>query len=104
MNHKPDIFKRLLNRRDNTFKKSRQAANDSLKVNMRAKEVFTNTINSTLNNPAISAKRKFSILLRLMKNNKFCNTPPLIENEETIKDPHQKKFQQGNADSGFYLK
>ena len=25
-----------------------------------------------------------------MKNNKFCNTPPLVENNETINDPHQK--------------
>ena len=52
-NPKADIVTRLLNRRDKTLKKSRQAANDSL----RAKETFTNTINSTLNNPAISAKR-----------------------------------------------
>ena len=56
-NPKADIVTRLLNRRDKTLKKSRQAANDSLKVNRRAKETFTNTINSTLNNPAISAKR-----------------------------------------------
>ena len=41
-------------------------------------------------NPSISAKKKFGILLKLMKNNKVNSTPPLIENENIINDPKEK--------------
>ena len=51
---------------------------------------FHNTVNNTMGNPSISAKKKFSILIRLMKNNKFSNIPPLVENNSTIQDPLQK--------------
>ena len=43
-----------------------------------------------MNNPAISAKKKFAILLKLMKNNKFCNTPPLVENDTVVNDSYEK--------------
>ena len=43
-----------------------------------------------MNNYSISPKKKFSILLRLMKNFKFSTIPPLIENEITIHDSAEK--------------
>ena len=43
-----------------------------------------------MNNTDISAKKKFNILQKLMKNNKFSPTPPLVEMGETINDPKQK--------------
>ena len=43
-----------------------------------------------MNNSSISAKKKFQILLKLMKNNKFSPTPPLVENDQPINEPKQK--------------
>ena len=43
-----------------------------------------------MNNYSISAKKRFSILLRLMKNTKFSTIPPLVENDTTVQDPLQK--------------
>ena len=43
-----------------------------------------------MNNTSISAKKKFNILQKLMKNNKFSSTPPLIEDGETIHEPNKK--------------
>ena len=89
-NPRTEILTRCLNKRNKALEKSRQSANESCKSNRRVKTSYNNTVNSILNNPAISAKKKFGILLKLMKSNKFCTTPPLVENNETINDPHQK--------------
>ena len=59
-------------------------------ANRRAKSAFYNTVNCTMNNHSISAKKKFSILLRLMKNNKFSGISPLNENDIIINDPKNK--------------
>ena len=72
------------------FTKSRDAANESTKSNRRVKFAFYNTVNSRMNNYSISPKKKFSILLKLMKNNKFSPTPPLLENNVTINEPQEK--------------
>ena len=56
-----DIVTCLLIKRDNAHKKSREAANDSEKANRRAKAAFNNTVNNTLRNPSLSAKKKFNI-------------------------------------------
>jgi hypothetical protein len=79
-----------LDRKNKALEKSRQSANESNKANRRVKTSYNNSINSILNNPAISAKKKFGILLKLMKSNKFCNISPLVENDSTINDPHEK--------------
>ena len=89
-NPQPDIVTRYLNRRNKFLEKSRKSANESCKANRRIKTAYNNTVNSLLSNPSISAKKKFGILLKLMKNDKFCNTPPLVENDVTINDPLQK--------------
>ena len=78
---------RLLNKKNKAHQNSREAANDSNKANRRAKASFYNTMNDTLRNSNLSAKKKFSILLKLMKNNKFSNIPPLVENNITVQDP-----------------
>ena len=49
-----------------------------------------NTVNCNMNNYSISAKKKFSILLRLMKNFKFSTIQPLVENDITVQDPLEK--------------
>ena len=85
-----EIVTRLLNKKDNAFTKSRDSANESLKANRRVKAAYSNTINSILTNPSITAKKKFGILLKLMKNSKFSNTPPLVEDDKVINDPHEK--------------
>ena len=43
-----------------------------------------------MNRPDISAKKKFSILLKLMNNNKFSSIPDLIENGVTVKNSKDK--------------
>ena len=89
-NPRPEIITRHLNRKNKAFEKSRQSANESTKANKRVKAAYGNTVNSVKNNPAISAKKKFAILLKLMKNNKFCNTPPLVENDTVVNDSYEK--------------
>ena len=84
---RPEIVTRFLNKRNNAFVKSRVAANESCKANCRAKAAFQNSINNTLRNPLLSAKEKFSLLFKLMKNNKFTNVPPLVDNNITVQDP-----------------
>ena len=86
-----EMVTRLLNKRNNALKKSRNSVNESCKANRRAKVAYSNSVNSVLTNPSISAKKKFAILLKLMKNNKISSTPPLIENEHIINDPKEKK-------------
>ena len=89
-NPQPEIVTRYLNKRDKSLKKSRESANESSKANRRVKNAYSNTINSVLNNPSITAKKKFGILLKLMRNNKFSDTPPLVENDKVINDPYEK--------------
>ena len=43
-----------------------------------------------MHNQSISAKKKFSILIKLMKNSKFSTIPPLVENDTTIHEPKEK--------------
>ena len=86
----PDILTRCLAKRNKAYSKSRDAANASNLANRRAKFAFYNSINSTMNNCNISAKKKFGILLKLMKNNKFSSISPLNENGEIINDPKEK--------------
>ena len=86
----PEILTRFLNKRNKALEKARQSSNESCKANRRVKAAYCNSINSLLNNPSISPKKKFGILLKLMKNNKFSCTPPLVENYRTINDSVEK--------------
>ena len=86
----PEIVTRLTDKKNKAFRKSRDAANESTKANRRAKLAFYNTVNSTMRNYSISAKKKFSILTKLMKNQKCSSIPPLFENDQVINDPETK--------------
>ena len=43
-----------------------------------------------MNNFSISAKKKFSILLRLMKSSKFSSISPLNEDDQIVNEPKNK--------------
>jgi hypothetical protein len=43
-----------------------------------------------MHNYNISAKKKFCILSKLMKNNKISHIPPIIEDEQVVTDPKEK--------------
>ena len=43
-----------------------------------------------MQNYEISAKKKFSILTNLMKNQKSSTIPPLIQNSVVVNDPKEK--------------
>ena len=70
--------------------KARDAANASNLANRRAKSSFYNSVNATMNNCSISAKHKFNILKKLMKNNKYSGSAPLKENDDIIHEPKSK--------------
>ena len=88
-----EIVTRLQGKKNQSSKKARASANASTKANLRAKNAFFNTVNATMQNYEISAKKKFSILTKLMKNQKNSNIPPLIQNGEVINDAKQKSKQ-----------
>ena len=67
-NVSPEILTRHLVKKDKAYKNARNAANTSNLANRRSKIAFYNTVNATMNNFSISAKKKFSILTKLMKN------------------------------------
>ena len=97
-NPAPELVTRLLNEIDKAHDKARTSANDSSKANRRAKSAYFDSVNNVLRNPSFSAKKKFSILFKLMKNNKFSSATPLIENNETIQDP----LKQSNIFNHFF--
>ena len=89
-NNTQEVLTRYQAKLDTAHKKARDAANASNLANRRAKMNFFNTVNATMNNHSVSAKKKFSILLRLMKSNKFSGISPLNENNDIIRDPKTK--------------
>ena len=89
-NISPECLTRHKNKKDKAHTKARIAANISNLANRRAKISFYNTVNATMNNFSISAKKKFSILLRLMKSSKFSSISPLNEDDKIVNDPKNK--------------
>ena len=90
INTPPEVLTNYFHKHRKASNKARASAHASDMANRRVKSAFYNSVNSTMNNHAISAKKKFSILLRLMKNNKFSGISPLNENDEIINDSNQK--------------
>ena len=80
----------LLNRKNRAHLKSTESRNESTYANKRAKNSFFYSVNSVMTNPHISAKKKFGILTKLMKNQKVSTIPPLVEENCTITDAKQK--------------
>ena len=95
-----EIVTRLREKKNRASKKARASANSSTKANLRAKNAFFNTVNATMQNYEITAKKKFSILTKLMKNQKNSSIPPLIQNGEVINDSKLKSEQLNNLFTG----
>ena len=89
-NTNQEIVTRLKNKKIKAFQKSKISARESYNANRRAKQTFFNSVNSTMRNPEITAKKKFNILTKLMKNQKISSIPSLIENDEIINDDQTK--------------
>ena len=85
-----ETLTRLFIKKTNKYNKSHVARNNSTNANRKASNSFYHSVNNIMNNPHISAKKKFGILTNLMKNNKVTNIPPLIDNNCTITDPEKK--------------
>ena len=89
-NTPPEVLTALLNKKNKVFNTARESANQSTYANKRSKVNFYNGVNALMKNPNISAKKKFGILTKLLKNNKSSSIPPLIENNQTVTDPKLK--------------
>ena len=85
-----ELVTRLRTKRDRALQKSKISDSESTKANRRTKQAFFNSVNSIMHNSSISAKKKFSILLKLTKNQKFSNVPPLLKNGNVVNDPLSK--------------
>ena len=66
------------------FLRAQSSSNESTKANFIVKNSFFDTVNATMQNYIFSAKKKFSILTKLMKNQTASSLPPLIENGEVL--------------------
>ena len=86
----PELVTRLSDKKQTSYKRYRSAANESCKGNRRAKLAFYNSVNATMQSANISAKKKFSILTKLMRTQKVSSVPPIIENGEIITDSQEK--------------
>ena len=87
-----EVITRLKTKKESAFEKSHEARNNSTNANRRAQKAFYKYVNSTMNNPHISAKKKYGILTGLMKSQKVSTIPPIIENNKTVTDPKQKSI------------
>ena len=72
-----ELVTRLRNKKNRAYQKCKTSEKVSNNANRRAKQAFFNTVNSTMKNAEISAKKKFNILTKLMKNQKQSTIPPL---------------------------
>ena len=85
-----EIVTRLGSKRSKAETAYKSSNVESNNANIRAKQSFFNTITATMHNYNISAKKKFCILSKLMKNNKFSHIQPIIEEDQIITYPKQK--------------
>ena len=72
------IVTRLSNKRNKAFMKSRQSANESSKANRRAKNAYSNTVNTLLLNPSAFNPKKSKDIIFSRKS--LNNSPPIILN------------------------
>ena len=54
-----EIMTKYLTKKNKAYIKARNASNESTKANRRVKLAFYNSVNSTMNNSSISAKKSF---------------------------------------------
>ena len=72
------------------FDKYKLAKKDFEYTARSTKQKYFNNLKSTLLNPEISSKKKFTLLNRLTNTGKNANIPPLIDNDKIIHKPKEK--------------
>ena len=77
-------------KKDKQYTKYKTSLNESNKANRRCKLNFFNTVNATMKNAEIFAKKKFSILTKLMKSQKVSSVPHLKEGDNIISNYQEK--------------
>ena len=85
-NCQQEVITQLLVKKDKIEKNYKTASKESVKANRRAKNSFFNSVNSTMQNFDISAKKKFKILTKLMNNQKYSSISTLNNNGEVTED------------------
>ena len=90
INTTEETLTQLHNKKNKAHKNFKTASKESSKANLRVKNAFFNSVNSTMCNNEISAKKKFNILSKLLNNQKFSVIPPLLENGTTVNDPKKQ--------------
>ena len=89
-NAKDDISTRLKNQKQKAFEKCKESNDESKKGNRRSKLNFFNSVNATMKNPNITAKKKFTILSKLMKTQKVATVPPILDGERVVTDAQEQ--------------
>ena len=85
-----EVITQLLIKKDKIEKNYKTSSRESVKANRRAKISFFNSVNSTMQNFDISAKKKFKILTKLMNNQKYSSISTLINNGDIVEDADEK--------------
>ena len=85
-----EVLTKLRQKLDKVQNNYKTTSKESLKGNRRAKQSFYNSVNNTMQNNEISAKKKFSILAKLLNNKKYSSIATLIENGSVIEDSQNK--------------
>ena len=89
-NISPETVTRLRNNKEKAYTKYKATSNESKKANRRSKLSFFDSINATMKNPNISAKKKFSILTKLMKTQKVSSIPPIFDQNKVVTGAQEK--------------
>ena len=85
-----EVLTKLRQKLDKVQNNYKTTSKESLKGNRRAKQSFYNSVNNTMQNNEISARKKFSILAKLLNNKKYSSIATLIENGSVIEDSQNK--------------
>ena len=84
------VLTKLRKNKEKEFAEYKSVAKESHNASKRVKSAYFNSVNNVMNNPAISAKKKFGILKKLMNSQKFSTIPTLVEQEQTYEKPEEK--------------
>ena len=89
-NSSEQLISVMKSKKEKAFAKSKLSSQESTKANRRVKQAFFKSVNDIMHNVHISAKKKFNILTKLMKNQKMSNIPQLINGDIVVNDPKSK--------------
>ena len=85
-----EVITILKTKKQKVFDEYKDATKESNNASKRVKREYFNSVNNVMNNPEISAKKKFGILIKLMNSQKFSSIPKLVENGTTTTKPEEK--------------